>query len=505
MPPAPKPTSPLRLRLATLLFPPLGLWLLWRGPQKIWRKILGTVGVLLFSLLYTALIVFLLIRYTGLEVEWRGGYVPRLTYHKTKPNYDALDRDRARRAMAASQTNSLPSPALSSKDEDAPWPGFRGPRRDGQYDAKPILTNWPASGLRLLWRQPVGGGYASFAVAEGLAFTIEQRREQEVATAYEVETGREAWTHAWPARFTEPLGGDGPRATPAYSDGRVYALGAEGELRCLEALTGKLVWSKNILTESQAETPPYGVAASPLLVEDKVIALTSAGRGKSALCYDKLNGKPLWTSLDDSIGHTSPMLATLAGLPQIIISSEIRTVGLRVADGKPLWEYPWRVLHEQRPIAQPVLLGTNRFMLSAGYFTGCAAIEVVRTESGFAARAVWQNKNLKNKFSSSVFWQGHIYGLDEDILTCLDAEAGQRKWKDGHYGYGQLLLASGHLVILSGEGELALVKAAPDRYQEVARFSAIHGKTWNHPAIANGKLFVRNSAEMACFEIGPGK
>jgi outer membrane protein assembly factor BamB len=141
-------------------------------------------------------------------------------------------------------------------------------------------------------------------------------------------------------------------------------------------------------------------------------------------------------------------------------------------------------------------------LLSAGYFTGCAAIEITRTDSGFTARTVWQNKNLKNKFASSVFWQGHVYGLDEDILTCLDAETGQRNWKDGHYGYGQLLLASGHLVVLSGEGDLALVKATPDRFQEIARFSAIHGKTWNHPAIADGKLFVRNAAEMACFEIG---
>jgi outer membrane protein assembly factor BamB len=491
---------------------------LWRSSVKVWRKTLGTFGILLYSLLYAAVVIWLLVRFTGLEVEWRGGYVPRLTYHKTKPDYDALERHRAK---YKSGTNGLLSPPLSSNPDRigtgigageatnrpasahaADWPAFRGPRGDGVYDAKPILTNWPVAGLKALWRQPVGGGYASFAAAEGMAFTIEQRRECEVATAYEIATGREVWTNSWPAHFDESMGGDGPRATPAYNGGKVYALGAEGEFRCLEAQSGTLLWSHNILTDTHAEVPPWGVAASPLIIDDKVIVVSGASRGKTILCYDKSKGELLWGSLDDSTGHMSPMLATLCGEPQIIVCAESRTVGLRPEDGKLFWEYPWRVLHNQLPIAQPVLLGTNRFLLSAGYFTGCAAVEVTRTQDGFSTRTLWKNTNLKNKFTSSVYWQGHIYGLDEDILTCLDAETGQRKWKDGRYGYGQLLLASGHLIILSGEGELALVKAAPDRFQEIARFPAIHGKTWNHLAITDGKLLVRNSAEMACFQIG---
>jgi outer membrane protein assembly factor BamB len=514
MPSDPKPASGLRLRLATLFFPPLGLLLLWRSSVKIWRKTVGTLGILLYSLLYAGVVAWLLVRFTGLEVEWRGGYVPRLTYHKTRPDYDALERDRAK---SKSGTNGLLSLALPSKpgEEEATsksasarsttaiWPAFRGPRGDGVYDTKRILTNWPTAGLRVLWRQPVGGGYASFAIAEGRAFTVEQRRECEVATAYEIATGREVWTNSWTAHFEESMGGDGPRATPAYGSEKVYVVGAEGEFRCLDSRTGRSVWSHNILTENQAEVPPWGVAASPLIVDDKVIVVSGAGRGKTILCYDKSSGQLRWSSLDDVTGHMSPMLATLCGERQIIVCGQTRTIGLRIEDGKMLWEYPWQVLHNQRPIAQPVLLGTNRFALSAGYFTGCAALEVTRTQDGFSTRTVWKTTNLKNKFTSSIYWQGHIYGLDEDILTCLDAETGQRKWKDGRYGYGQLLLASGHLIILSGEGELALVKATPERFQEIARFPAIHGKTWNHLAIADGKLLARNSAEMACFQIGP--
>ena len=140
--------------------------------------------------------------------------------------------------------------------------------------------------------------------------------------------------------------------------------------------------------------------------------------------------------------------------------------------------------------------------MSAGYFTGCAAVEVDRNQNGFTTRTLWQNSNLKNKFTSSVYHDGYIYGLDEDILTCLDAATGERKWKEGRYGYGQVLLASNYLVISSGTGELALVKAIPERYEELARFQAINGKTWNYPALNGRKLLVRNAAEMACFELG---
>jgi outer membrane protein assembly factor BamB len=270
--------SGFRLRLATLLFPPLGLFLLWRSSVKVWRKILGTFGVLFYALLYVGVVTWLLVRFTGLEVEWRGGYVPRLTYHKTKPDYEALERDRAKYKSgtngvlssnpdrtgtgigAGEATNRPASAHLSSRA----WPAFRGPHGDGTYNAEPVLTNWPTAGLKVLWRQPIGGGYASFAIAEGLAFTIEQRRDFEVATAYEIATGREVWTNSWAAHFDESMGGDGPRATPAYNEGKVYVLGAEGEFRCLDSQTGKSLWSHNILTENHAEVPPWGVAASPL-------------------------------------------------------------------------------------------------------------------------------------------------------------------------------------------------------------------------------------------------
>ncbi len=352
----------------------------------------------------------------------------------------------------------------------------------------------------MLWRQPIGGGYASFVVADDRAFTIEQRRQQEVVAAYDIETGRELWTHGWDADFTEMMGGDGPRATPTWDDGRVYALGATGEFRCLDAETGTLIWQRNILSDNGATNLPWAMSAAPLVVDDKVIVLPGGASGNSVVAYDKLSGEAVWSSLGDVQAYTSPMLVTLAGRRQILVVSALRAMGLAVEDGSLLWDYPWTISNVPN-ISQPILLGGDRVFLSASYGRGAAVFEVSGSDRGFAAQTVWTSNRMKNKFSSSVLHDGYLYGLDESILACVDAETGELKWKGGRYGYGQVVLASGHLIVLTESGDVVLVRATPERHDEVARFSAISGKTWNCPVIAGGRLLVRNATEMACFGI----
>ena len=379
------------------------------------------------------------------------------------------------------------------------WTDFRGPNRDGRYDELTVQTSWAANGLPQLWKQPIGGGYASFVIAEGRAFTIEQRRAEEMVAAYDVETGRELWKHGWSADFRESMGGDGPRATPTWHDGRVYALGAAGELRCLDAKTGKLIWNRNILKDNAAENLQWGMSASPLIVDNKVIMLPGGTPGKSVVAYNRLTGAPIWKALDDEASYTSPMLVTLAGRRQILVVTMSRAVGL-TEDGEQLWEYPWRN-GSGINVSQPIVVGSNRFFISAGYGKGAALVEVSGSGKSFAARTVWENSSMKNKFQSSVLHNGHIYGLDEGILTCVDVATGERKWKGGRYGYGQLLLASNHLIIITESGELVLVRAAPDQHSEIARFPALEGKTWNVPAISNNRLLVRNMTQMAAYNL----
>ena len=394
------------------------------------------------------------------------------------------------------------SVAPASEASVAPyWVGFRGPLRDGVYRQQPILTSWPDAGLRPMWKQPIGGGYASFAIAGGRAFTIEQRRAQEVVTAYEVDTGREVWAHGWDAEFKEWMGGDGPRATPTWADGRLYALGATGELRVLDAATGTRVWRVNILDDNAAENLPWGMAASPLVVDNLVIVLPGGPAGRSVVAYDRRTGARRWSALNDKQAYSAPMLATIDGQRQMLIITSRRLVSLTPETGELLWEYPWPTANDINA-SQPVILPPgNRVLLSSGYGHGAAVIEVTHDGGRFGTRLVWEHGRLKNRFSSSIVHDGFIYGLDETILTCVNADTGEVAWKGGRYGHGQFVLASGHLVLLTEDGALVLVRATPERHDEVARFAVLEGKTWNHPALDNGRLLVRNLAQMAAFDL----
>src|SRR6185369_6647346 len=385
-------------------------------------------------------------------------------------HYAELEKQRAEQAAqpAASVTASpspSPSPSASPSPGQTPaetarnyWTNFRGPRRDGRYEEANISTNWPANGLPVVWKQPVGVGHASFVVADNKAYTIEQRRSQEVVAAYDMNNGRELWTQKWNAEFDDSTG-DGPRATPTWDAGRLYALGATGELRCLDANSGAVIWGKNILSDNQAKNLPWAMAASPLIVDDKVIVLPGGTSGKSVVAYNKNSGAPVWRVLNDTQAYVSPMLVELAGKRQIVVVSASRVVGLAPENGALLWDYPWDTDNGIN-VSQPIMVDRNRFFISSGYGKGAALVEVKGSGNTFTASKVWENTNMKNKFNSSVLYNGYIYGLDENT--------GERKWKNGRYGYGQIILAGSHLIVTSDQGDVALVKATPSEYTEVA-------------------------------------
>ncbi len=491
------------LVVTSILLPPVGLVLLWLRRETLRTKLVGSLCILVMGVGYVFLLYLWL--FSGNEAH-----------------YAALEEHRQRQAALAPSTGSaatantaIPQPSAATSQPEAAnpnatgqpttnptrnyWTNFRGPKRDGRYDETTVLTAWPASGLSPVWKQPVGVGYASFAIADGRAHTIEQRRSQEVVAAYDFATGRELWTQGWSAEYSDRTG-DGPRATPTWDQGRVYALGATGELRCLDANTGAVIWGKNILSDNQAQNLQWAMAASPLIVDDKVIVLPGGAAGKSVVAYNKVTGAPVWKSLNDTQAYVSPMLVDLAGRRQVVVVSASRVVGLVPEDGSLLWSYPWETENGLN-VSQPIMVDKNRFFISSGYGKGAALVEIKGSGKTFTASTVWENNNMKNKFNSSVLHNGYIYGLDEGILSCLDVNTGERKWKGGRYGYGQVVLASGHLIVISDTGDLALVKATPEQYAELARFTALQGKTWNYPAIADGRLLVRNATEMASYDI----
>jgi outer membrane protein assembly factor BamB len=299
------------------------------------------------------------------------------------------------------------------------------------------------------------------------------------------------------------MGGDGPRATPTYHEGRIYALGAAGEFRVLDAAKGTQFWRRNILAENSASNLIWGMSASPLIVDDKVIVLPGGPTGSSVVAYNKVTGDPIWKALDDEASYTSPMVATIGGVRQIVVVTATRAVGLTVDNGTLLWEYPW-VTFSGINVSQPIPFtheGRNLMFISAGYGHGAAVFELVASGNRFQTKTIWQNQRMNNKFTSSVLHNGNIYGLDESILASVNAVTGEQNCKGGRYGYGQIVLAGEYLIVLTEEGDVVLVRASPARHEELARFSAIEGKTWNHPVIADGKLLVRNLQEMAAFDI----
>ncbi len=497
------------LWVSIFVFPPLGLALLWIRRSSLLARIAGTLGI-------CALAVVELFVVYGMHLQWDGALkVYGVTFENRWRRDARLEQSRARQRAVASPavavpiTPGPPMPAPKPAPKPAPvppsyWTDFRGPNRAGVYAETKIETAWPAAGLPRLWKQPVGGGYASFTVAEGRAYTIEQRRDKEAITAYDVETGREMWAFTYPALFDEIMGGPGPRATPVYRGGLIYSLGAMGDLYCVSAQTGKPKWSKNILADNAATNAYWAMAGSPLIVDNMVIVTPGGTQGKSIVAYNRLTGAPVWQALNDRVAYTSPILATLAGRRQIVWISGQRAVGLAPENGDLLWEYAFPAQNDMN-CSQPVVVDEARVLLSSSPGPGAALLEITKTDETFAAHAVWRSNRMKNKFNSSVLYQGYIYGFDDAILACIDAQTGDLKWKGGRYGYGQLLLADGYLVVVTEQGDVVLVRATPDSHQELARFSAVEGRTWNIPAIDNGLLLVRNSTEMACFRLGKPK
>jgi outer membrane protein assembly factor BamB len=405
-------------------------------------------------------------------------------------------------AHASDKRAAIP-PAPAAANAGADWPGFRGPHRDGIVPGVRIETDWSRWPPVELWRRPVGPGWSSFAVRGDLFYTQEQRGSDEVVSCYNLTTGEPVWTHGDAARFWESNAGAGPRGTPTLGNGRVYTLGATGILNALDAGSGAAVWSRNAASDAGRKVPGWGFASSPLVVDDVVIVAVA---GK-LVAYDLATGKPRWSGPNGGAGYSSPHLLTIDGVAQVLLMSGRGATSVAPADGTVLWQYPWP---SDLPIVQPALTSDGDVLVSTSGDAeglGIRRLAVAHAPGGWTVEVRWASVGLKPYFNDFVVHDGHAFGFDGGILACIDLKDGKRKWKGGRYGHGQLVLLSDQdvLLVVSEEGELALVAAAADQFREIARFPAMNGKTWNHPALAGGVLLVRNDQEMAAFRLSPAR
>ncbi|MCE2394912.1 PQQ-like beta-propeller repeat protein [Candidatus Poribacteria bacterium] len=393
----------------------------------------------------------------------------------------------------------------ASKD----YPQFLGPHRNGTVQGIKLARDWSERPPQLLWRQPIGAGWSAFAVAGNSAITQEQRGEYEMVVCYDLHSGREQWSHSDRDRYEATPAGVGPRATPTIVADRVYTLGATGLLNCLDLATGERIWSEDILYDNDAELASWGMSGSPLVLEDLVVVSAGGGTGKSLVAYHKDTGERVWRDGSDPAGYSSPLITTLAGVPQILIFNYGSVTAHDPSDGQVLWQQPWPNTTEC--IAQPVPLPEDHLFVSSGYGIGCKLFQILRHEDNqLKATLVWETPRLKAKFTNVVYRDGYIYGLDDGVLVCLDLADGQRKWKRGRYGHGQVILVDGpdeikdqnRLLLVSAEsGDVLLVEVNPNESRELSRFPALASKTWNNPALAGQYLLVRNDREAACYEL----
>ena len=404
-------------------------------------------------------------------------------------------------AKASREPSPTPTAAaIASAPDHRDWPQFLGPNRSGVIPDAHLATDWTARPPRLLWRQPVGAGWAGFAVSSDIAVTQEQRGSEERVIAYELRTGRPLWSHADKAIHNSPLGGEGPRAVPAIDGGQVFAMGATGTLNALDLRTGRLLWSRNILKENNGAEPEWGVAVSPLVHGNRVIVSAGGSPGRALVAYDRNTGDPVWAQGSGGLGYSSPVLMRLSGRDQIVMLNKASVVGHDPESGVPLWEQEFP--REQPNVAQPLWLSENRVLFSVGYGIGSKVFEISEgTDQALSARLVWSTPRLKSKFANMVAYQGSVYGLDDGVLVCLDPETGERRWKTGRFGHGQLILAGKNLLVQTEDGEVILIDPNPERLIEVTRFRALSGKTWNPPALAAPILLVRNDLEAAAYEL----
>jgi outer membrane protein assembly factor BamB len=392
-----------------------------------------------------------------------------------------------------------PAPAAAKTTKPAEWPGFRGPDRDDVIHGMQISTDWSTAPPVELWRRPIGPGWSSFAVSGDLFYTQEQRGADEVVSCYRVSTGEPVWRHRDPTRFWESNAGAGPRGTPTLVNGRVYTLGATGILNVLDAGTGAVVWSRNAASDLNAKTPMWGFSSSPLVVDDVVIVAL----GGTLAGYGAATGNRRWSGPGSGLSYSSPHLATIDGVAQVLFMSGAGTTSVAPATGKILWEHAWA----GGAIVQPALTSDGDILINTISMNGGVGIRrlaVTHNAGQWSVAERWTSTGLKPYFNDFVVHKGYAFGFDGSILSCIDLQEGQRKWKGGRYGNGQLLLLADQdlLLVLSEDGELALVKATPDQFTEVARFpEALEGKTWNHPVAVRDVLLIRNDHEMAAFRL----
>jgi outer membrane protein assembly factor BamB len=403
--------------------------------------------------------------------------------------------------LAAQATVSSQPASTASQSATVEWFQWRGPNRDGISPETGLLQDWPKSGPPLAWRaNGVGNGYSSFSASNGRLYTLGARGSNEYVLALDRATGTKAWEHLNGRRFQNDRG-DGPRSTPTIDGDRLYVLGGSGDLTCLDAATGKKIWSINIVSKFGGVNPYWGYSESPLIVGDRIL-VNAGGRRASIVAIAKADGATLWQQHSDGAGYSSPMLMKTGSLNQVIFFTESHTLAVDPRDGRLLWSYA-KANNGTANIATPIVRGTRVFV-SSDYGTGAALLDVRAAGNLATANEIYFTRDMRNHHASSVLVGDHVYGFSSSILTALQFDTGQIAWRDRSVGKGSLIYADNRLYLYSEDGVVGLAEANPAAYREHGRFTLAQQNglpTWSHPIVSGGFLIIRDQDAVYAYDV----
>ena len=462
-----------------------GLW--WAQRWNAWQQ-LGLAALL-------SLLAWAQLPWWKLE-GFDGDYHPELRYRWTaSPEERLVPRSTVDQVAA-------PQPLVVGPHD---WPMFRGPAMNSRVNWSVGPLDWSTTPPRELWRQPIGPGWSSFASVGDRLFTQEQRGDSELLTCLDTQTGKLVWEVEQPVRFSDVVAGPGPRSTPTFDGGQLFALGAKALLTAHDAATGQLLWKRDLMKEVDAQLPVWGFSGSPLVVGDLVLIYAGGTDPHGLLALDRNTGETRWSRPQRGMNFSSAQPAELAGVPQILFASPEALESLDPTTGQLLWSFR-PSLWKGPAKCQPQLLSDSSLIVPVGDGVGLARLDVVRTGDTWTITERWSSNALKPSFNDFVHFEGHLYGFDQNILCCISAEDGRKRWKGGRYGFGQLVLleADRRLLIATEEGAAILVDADPGRWNELGRVQALSDKTWNHPVVAGRLMFFRNGVEAVAYQLQPG-
>ena len=380
------------------------------------------------------------------------------------------------------------------------WPQWLGPQRNGEALVGASIATWPASGPAEVWRRPMGEGFSGFAVVVDRAFTMDMDKQGEHLVCLDATTGEQRWRLRSGPRYLDSQGGNGPRSTPSVHRGRVFTISANGDLLAAEADTGTLIWRRRLVAEFGAKRPTWGFSGSPLVSGNAVYVEAGGSGGRALIALRADSGDVLWESQTDGLGYASPVQVTAAGATQLLFFTAAGLVSLAPEDGALNFRFPWTTSYDVNA-ATPLFIPPDRVFISSGYGTGGAVVRIERSSESLGVQEVWQSRTMRNHMATSVFHKGHIYGIDEKMLKCIDAASGKERWRARGYGKGTLILAGDDLLVLGDRGKLGLVEANSAAFVERSSIQALSDLCWTAPSLAAGRLYLRSTSEAVCLQL----